>query len=87
MNVYVVREMSGNSESCKVDAIVTIDSKGQVVLPKDVREKAGIRPGNKLAVIGCRRKGSICCIVMVKAEQLGDSVRSCIGPLLMDAFK
>ena len=27
---------------CKVDSIVTVDERGQILLPKDTREKAGI---------------------------------------------
>lgn len=79
--------MKQGNECCKVDAVVTVDSKGQIVLPKDMRQKAGIRPEDKLALIGCERDGEICCIVMVKAEALGPSIKMSIGPLLEGAFK
>ena len=36
---------------CRVESIVSVDERGQMVLPKDAREKAGIHPGDKLAVI------------------------------------
>lgn len=79
--------MKNITECCKVNAIVTIDSRGQIVLPKDVREKAKIKPNDKLAVIGCEREGEICCIMMVKAEKLGDAVSRVLGPMLKDALK
>lgn len=79
--------MTGTADCCKVDAVVTIDSKGQLVLPKDIREKAKLKPNDKLAVIGCERDGEICCILMVKTEELGDSIRSCIGPMLKGVLK
>jgi len=79
--------MNSNGECCKVDAVVTIDSRGQIVLPKDVREKAKIKPNDKLAIIGCERDGEICCIVMVKAGKLGDAIGKVLGPMLKDAFK
>jgi len=66
---------------------VTIDSRGQIVLPKDVREKAKIKPNDKLAIIGCERDGEICCIMMVKAEKLGDAVSRVLGPMLKDVLK
>jgi antitoxin PrlF len=82
-----MRRMSDKPSCCKVDAVVNVDSKGQIVLPKDLREKARIKPDDKLAVIGCEREGEICCIMMVKAEELGDSVKIMLGPTLKEIFK
>ena len=39
------------SPACRVEAILTVDERGQMVLPKDIRERAGIQPGGKLALI------------------------------------
>ena len=35
---------------CKVEALVSVDERGQMVLPKEVRDKANIKSGDKLAV-------------------------------------
>jgi len=35
----------------KLESIVKISLKGQIVIPKDVRERLGIKAGGKLAVI------------------------------------
>ncbi len=35
----------------KLESIVKISSKGQIVIPKEVRERLGIKAGGKLAVI------------------------------------
>ena len=74
-------------ECCKIDAVITIDSKGQTVLPKDLREKAKIRPDGKLAVVTCEKEGEICCIMMIKAERLEEAVSKTLGPLLKDIIK
>ena len=79
--------MSKKQECCKVDAVVTIDSKGQIVLPKDIREKAKLKPNDKLAVVGCEKDGEICCIMLVKAERLANAVNKTLGPVLKEAFK
>jgi antitoxin PrlF len=79
--------MTNNVGCCKVHAVVTIDSKGQIVLPKDVREKAKLKPNDKLAVIGCERNGEICCIMMVRADDLGNTVKTMLGPMLKEIFK
>lgn len=79
--------MENDRSCCSVDAVVTLDSKGQIVLPKDLREKAKLKPEDKLALIGCEREGEICCIMMIKAEDLGKTVKVMLGPMLKDIFK
>ena len=76
-----------NKECCKIDAVVTVDAKGQIVLPKDLRERAKLEPNDKLAVIGCERDGDICCFVIVKAEALGSPVKKMLGPILKDIIE
>lgn len=71
-------------ECCQVEALVTVDERGQMVLPKDVREAAGIRPGDKLALVLWRKNGAVCCMTMIKADQLTGIVRSRLGPLMKD---
>lgn len=78
--------MSGK-ECCEVDAIVSVDSKGQIVLPKDLREKARLKPNDKLAIICCERGGALCCMIMVKAEELGKSVKGYLGPIIREIFE
>ena len=67
---------------CKVDALITIDGRGQIVLPKDVREKANIKAGDKFAVISCESGGKICCISLVKADDFTDTVKDMLGPMM-----
>ncbi|MEM3726427.1 MAG: HgcAB-associated protein [Candidatus Bathyarchaeia archaeon] len=73
-------------DCCKVDAIVTVDSKGQIVFPKDLREKARLKPNDKLAIICCERDETLCCMIMVKAEELGKSVKGYLGPVIKEIF-
>ncbi len=69
-------------DTCRIDAVVTMDAKGQIVLPKDLREKANIKPNEKLALVACEKNGEVCCITMVKAEKLVGAVTKTLGPLL-----
>jgi len=73
---------SCNSDICRIDAVITMDAKGQVVLPKDLREKANFKPNDKIAVVACEKEGKVCCILMVKAEKLVGAVSKTLGPLL-----
>jgi antitoxin PrlF len=67
---------------CKVEAVLSVDERGQMVLPKDIREKAGIRTGDKLALISWERDGSICCLALMKVENLSGMVKDVLGPLM-----
>lgn len=67
---------------CKVEAILSVDERGQMVLPKDVREKAGIKTGDKLALISWERNGTVCCLALMKVENLSGMVKDVLGPLL-----
>jgi AbrB family looped-hinge helix DNA binding protein len=74
----------GAMSCCQVEAVVAVDDKGQMVLPKSVRDKAGIRPGDKLVLVGWEKDGALCCITMLKAEALAGMVKGMLGPLMHD---
>lgn len=67
---------------CRVEAVLSVDERGQMVLPKDVREKAGIRTGDKLALISWEKDGSICCLALMKVDNLSGMVKDVLGPLM-----
>lgn len=79
--------MNDRSEGFRVDAVVTVDSKGQIVLPKDIREKAKLKPGDKLAIVACEKEGEVCCLLMLKAERLGEAVSKVLSPALKQVIK
>lgn len=67
---------------CKVESVVSIDERGQMVIPKEVREKAGIKTGDKLALVSWERGGKVCCISLIKAENLAEMVKGLLGPVM-----
>ena len=68
--------------SCKVESLISVDDRGQMVLPKEIRDKAGIRAGDKLAVVSWEKDGEVCCISLVKAEDLMGMVKGLLGPMM-----
>jgi len=72
---------------CRIEAVVSVDERGQVVLPKDVREKADIKAGEKLAVIMHGGHGHTCCISLIKADGLAEGVKNMLGPMMKEIFK
>jgi AbrB family looped-hinge helix DNA binding protein len=67
---------------CKVEALVSVDERGQMVLPKEIRDKAKIRAGDKLAVISWEKDGEVCCISLVKAGDFTEMVKGLLGPMM-----
>lgn len=73
---------------CHVDSLVSVDERGQMVLPKEIREKAKIRPGDKLAIVtNWGKDGKMCCISLIKAENLAGMVKDLLGPAMKEIIK
>ena len=73
---------AGANCCCKVESLIAVDDRGQMVLPKEIRDKAGIRAGEKLAVVSWEKDGEVCCISLVKAEELTGMVKGLLGPMM-----
>ena len=69
---------------CKVESIISIDDRGQMVLPKEIRDKAKIRAGDKLAVVSWGKSEEICCISLIKAEDFAEMVKGLLGPMMKE---
>jgi AbrB family looped-hinge helix DNA binding protein len=71
----------------RVESLVGVDDRGQMVLPKEIRDKAKICPGDKLAVITWERDGEVCCISLIKVEDLTEMVKGMLGPLMKEVLQ
>ena len=69
-NICCSQELMSDLNNWTVESIVNIDDKGQMVIPKEVRQKAGLRAGEKLALVTCRSKEEVCCILLLKSDKL-----------------
>ncbi len=58
-------------ECCQMRAIITIDKRGQLILPKKLREEIGIKPGDKLAVtlLGLKKTYSL---LLTKTDEMNN---------------
>jgi len=68
--------------SCRVESMISVDERGQMVLPKELRDKANIKAGDKLAIITWEKDGEICCMSLIKADYLAERVAEFLGPLM-----
>ena len=84
---YSSNSASRGVSCCKVDALITIDGRGQIVLPKDIRARAGIEGGDKLAVISWETDGRVCCLSLIKADEFGTSIKGLLGPMMEEILQ
>ena len=75
------RPFGKDASCCAVEALVTVHERGQMILPKRLRAKAGIKAGDKLAVTSWGKNGEICCIALIKANNLETMVKGMLKPL------
>jgi AbrB family looped-hinge helix DNA binding protein len=72
----------GAEACCRVESLLTVDERGQMVLPKDFRERAKIQAGDKLALVSWHKDGEVCCFTLIKADALAERVKEFLGPVL-----
>ncbi len=67
---------------CRVESVISVDERGQMVLPKELRDRANIRAGDKMAVISWDKGGEVCCIYLIKTERLAERVKDFLSPMM-----
>lgn len=70
----------------RVESVLSVDERGQMVLPKDLRTRAGIGPGDKVALVCHERDGEVCCITLIKVDKLNEMVKGLLGPVMKDVL-
>ncbi len=85
-NPYLANNPTGCCRAFRVESLIAVDERGQMVLPKEVREKAHIQPGEKLALVAWEQNGHVCCLMLIKADELAQMVRERLGPIFQAAL-
>ncbi len=76
-----------NQPCCQVEAVVSVDERGQMVLPKDLREKANIKAGDKLALVSYGQSEGVLCLALIKVDDLSGLVKQMLGPVFKEMAK
>jgi bifunctional DNA-binding transcriptional regulator/antitoxin component of YhaV-PrlF toxin-antitoxin module len=58
-----------------------------MVLPKELRDKAKLRPGDKLAVISWEKNGEVCCISLIKTDNFKEILTNLLGPMVKEMME
>jgi antitoxin PrlF len=63
-----------NNNDFELEAVISFDERGQLILPKDVRAKFGLEAGEKFALVSCSDKGQLCCFHIIKTNKLSETI-------------
>jgi len=80
--VPLCRPVIEKTSFCKVESIIGIDERGQMVLPKELREKADIRAGDKCAVVSWDKGARVGCLALIKTDHLAERLKDFLGPMM-----
>ncbi len=83
-NEYCCPPIAKGLDCCKVESIIGIDERGQMVLPKEIRDKADIKAGDKLAVISWKKDDRVCCISLIRTEEFAEMLGGLLGPMMKE---
>ncbi|MGQ9857369.1 MAG: HgcAB-associated protein HgcC [Thermodesulfobacteriota bacterium] len=72
--------------TCRIESMITVDERGQMVLPKEVRERAKIAPGEKLALVVWEKEGEVCCMMLLRSQALSGMVRDLMKPMVAEVL-
>ena len=79
--------MDAESDTFSIEAVVSCDERGQLVLPKDLRRKLGIKAGDKLALMNFSISSERFCLTLIKTDGLTDLIKTFLDPVVKQMKK
>ena len=73
-------------QAIRIEGVASIDDRGQMVIPKAIRDKMGLQAGDKLAISVMESDGKPCCLTLIRTEELAERVREILGPAVDDVM-
>ncbi len=71
-----------NKQCCQLEAVVSFDERGQLVIPKELRKKFNLNSSEKFAIISCTEGTELCCLSFIKTEMLNDTMKKILAPAM-----
>lgn len=71
-------------QEIRIEGVASIDERGQMVIPKAIRDRMGLKAGDKLAISVMESDGKPCCLTLIRTEELAQRVREILGPAIDD---
>ena len=54
-----------------------------MVLPKETRARAGIRAGDKLALVSWSRGDRVCCLSLIRAAEMAETIGEMLNSFMV----
>jgi len=70
-----------------VEAIISCDDRGQIVLPKDIRKRLNINSGEKLALLNISTGKEDFFLTLIKANSLEKLIKNYMTPVMENMIK
>ena len=80
------RPSDKGTSCCQVESVISVDDRGQMVLPKEIRQKMHLKAGDKLALVTWEKDEKVCCVSLIPVDQLTDMVKVVLGPFAKEIF-
>nr|MDO8109282.1 HgcAB-associated protein [Candidatus Sigynarchaeota archaeon] len=74
-------QQKGTRSACCIEHVTTMDERGQVVIPKEVRNALGWKGGEKIAIITRTSNNKPCCVMLVNVGSLSTQIKGFIDNL------
>jgi antitoxin PrlF len=70
-----------SQDNFELEAVISFDERGQIVLPKEVRAKFNLEAGEKFALVSCSQNGELCCFHIIKTQKLSQSIGKLVNTI------
>jgi AbrB family looped-hinge helix DNA binding protein len=65
-----------NMGSCCVEAIISMDDRGQIVIPKDLRDKLGLKSSEKLVLISWTKNNKVESVSIMRNDVFSEIINN-----------
>ena len=76
----------GTRCACRMVAVIAMDGRGQIVLPKSLRDRADMKEGDRFCVVSSETDDRVCCISLLKADEIDQTVKDILGPIMKEVM-
>ncbi len=81
-NTYIWIMEKNNKQCCQLEAVVSFDDRGQLVIPKELRKKFNLSSSEKFAIISCTDGEELCCLSLIKTDMLNGTMSKILAPAM-----
>ena len=68
--------LNENTGSCYVEAIISMDDRGQIVIPKNIRDKLGLTSSDKLVLISWTKNNKVESVSIMRNDVFSEIVNN-----------